>query len=101
MQRFKKASNEGFNYVFEKTLGAGAVVIVKMPSVTANKRGINDIGWQCDGDVTVKGTLSSTPKTTKLWTEIRDNDEINKTTTALKIINNGEACHIVIRAIFN
>lgn len=101
MQRFKRATNDGFNYVFEKALRAGDELIVKMPAVTANKRGINDIGWQCNGDVTVYGTLSSTPKTTELWTEIRDNDEVNKTTTALKIVNKGDACHIVIRAILN
>ncbi len=101
MQRFKRATTDGFNYVYEKALGVGDEIIVKMPSISANKRGINDIGWQCNGNVKLYGTLSTKPKETKLWTEIRDNDEVNKTTAALKIVNEGEACHIVIRAILN
>ena len=98
---FKKASSNGFNFVFEYDLKQGETVIVKMPTVTANKRGVNDIGWMCDGNVTLYGTLSENPKTTDMWQEIQDHDDINKVTSAIKIQNNGEDCTIIIRAIFS
>ncbi|MBQ5851658.1 MAG: hypothetical protein IIW54_12740 [Lachnospiraceae bacterium] len=98
---FKNTSN-AFNYVFEKDLKANETVIVKMPAVSANKRGINDIGWLSDGNVTLYGTLANHPESEKaLWQEILVNNEINKVTSALKIVNNGDACRIEIRAIFN
>ena len=99
---FERTTN-AFNFVFERNLKAGEEVIVKMPVVSANKRGINDIGWICNGDVTIKGTLAKNPKNPEaLWQEIRDFDEINKVTSALKIKNNGDTdCRIEIRAIFN
>ena len=98
---FSKTGNTGFNYVFEKDLAEREVLIVKMPSVSANKRGINDIGWLSDGNVTLYGTLARNPKSDKaLWQEIRINDEVNKVTSALKIVNNGGACRIEMRAIF-
>jgi hypothetical protein len=98
---FERTTN-AFNFVFEKDLAENETVIVKMPSVSANKRGINDIGWLSDGTVTLYGTLARNPKSEKaLWQEIRENDEINKVTSAIKIINNGAACRIEMRAIFN
>lgn len=100
---FERASgNSGFNFVFEKDLAANETVVVKLPSVSANKRGINDIGWLSDGDVTLYGSLAKNPKSEKaLWQEIRENDEVNKVTAAIKIVNNGGACRIEMRAIFN
>jgi hypothetical protein len=98
---FDRTTN-AFNFVFEKDLKANETVIVKMPPVSANKRGINDIGWLSDGNVTLYGTLARNPKSDKaLWQEIRVNDEVNKVTSALKIVNNGDACRIEMRAIFN
>lgn len=98
---FDRTTN-AFNFVFEKDLKANETVIVKMPPVSANKRGINDIGWLSDGNVTLYGTLARNPKSDKaLWQEIRVNDEVNKVTSALKIVNNGGACRIEMRAIFN
>lgn len=98
---FERTTN-AFNFVFERNLKAGEEVIVKMPAVSANKRGINDIGWASNGNVTIEGTLSKNPKNPDaLWQEIRDFDEVNKVTSALKIKNNGDACRIEIRAIFN
>ena len=92
----------GFSFVFEKDLKANETVIVKMPAISANKRGVNDIGWLSDGDITLYGTLSQNPKSEKaLWQEIRDNDEVNKVTSAIKIVNNGDACRIEMRAILN
>ena len=101
MKSFKKTAN-AFNYVFEYDLKEGEEVIVKMPVVSANKRGFNDIGWQANGDVTLYGTLSPNPKKEEeLWQEIRVNEEINKTVSAIKIKNNGGACRIVMRALLN
>lgn len=101
MDEFKRTTN-GFNYIYEKNLAAGETVIVKMPAVSSNKRGINDIGWQADGDLTLYGTLSSNPQSENaLWQEIRDNDEVNKTVSAVKIVNGSTPCNIVIRAILN
>lgn len=100
MKSFKRTTN-AFVYVFEDNLKADEEIIVKMPVVSPSKRGFNDIGWQTDGDVTLYGTLSSTPSTTELWQEIRENEEINKTVCAIKIKNEGEPCSIVIRALLN
>lgn len=97
---FRRVSN-AFNFVFERDLKEKETVIVKMPPVSPNKRGINDIGWLSDGDITLYGTLAGNPKSeTALWQEIRVNDEINKVISAVKIVNNGNACRIEMRAIF-
>lgn len=102
MVEFKKANFNGFNFVFEKHLKPKDEVIIKVPPVSANKRGINDIGWQSDGDVTIYGTLSNNPEKTTLWQRILDGDEINKTAYALKVVNDGQTeCDIIIRAILN
>lgn len=101
MDNFRKTTN-GFNYIYEKQLADNEIVILKMPTVSANKRGINDIGWQSDGDITLYGTLSSFPERNNvLWSKINDNDEVNKTVSALKIVNNSTTCKIVIRVIMN
>lgn len=101
LYEFDRAGTTGFNFVFEKDLKANETIIVKMPAISANKRGINDIGWMSDGDITLYGTLAKNPKSEQaLWQEIRVNDEVNKVTSALKIVNNGEACRIEMRAIF-
>ena len=98
---FDKSGTTGFNFVFEKDLEANETVIVKMPAVSANKRGINDIGWLSNGNVQLYGTLAKNPKSEKaLWQPIRDNDDVNKVTAAIKIVNNGDACRIEMRAIF-
>ena len=101
LYEFERTTN-AFNFVFEKDLKANEIIIVKMPAVSANKRGINDIGWLSNGDVTLYGTLARNPKSDKaLWQEIRVNDEVNKVTSAIKIENKGGPCRIEIRAIFN
>lgn len=97
--KFEQTTN-AFNYVFEKELKAKDEIVVKLPSVSANKRGINDIGWVSNGDVTLYGTLEKHPEKAVLWQEIREYDEVNKTTSFLKIKNNGADCKVVIRAIF-
>ncbi len=104
MLEFRRTTN-GFNYIFERELKPYETIIVKMPPISANKRGINDIGWQSDGEVTLCGTLSSRPDKlspdSELWQQIIDGHEINKTVNALKVKNGQKPCTIIIRAILN
>ena len=102
MDVFKHITN-GFHFVYEKELGAGEEVILKMPPVSPNKRGINDIGWQAEGDVILYGTLSSKPEDERaIWQEIQPFDEVNKTTAYIKIVNKGtNSARVTIRAILN
>ena len=74
-----------------------------MPVVSANKRGINDIGWQCDSDdVQIYGTLSHKPEKTTLWSEIKEDYLVNKTVSALKFVNAGSTkCNVFVRVILN
>lgn len=107
LYEFERTGTTGFNFVFEKDLEAGtpdnpSVIIVKMPPISANKRGINDIGWLSNGDVKLYGTLAKNPKSKNaLWQEIREYDEVNKVTAAIKIENKGGPCRIEMRAILN
>ena len=99
MLEFRKVTN-GFNFIFEKDLAAHESVIVKMPPVSSNKRGINDIGWQTNGNLKLYGTLSRNPESVKaLWQEINERDDVNKTVSAIKIVNGDSACNIAIRVI--
>ena len=101
MYEFKRSTN-GFAYTFEKSLAAHEQIIIKMPPVSPNKRGINDIGWVSNGTVALYGTISADPENTTLWQQIIDRDEVNKTVTALKAVNNGNSgCSIIIKAILN
>lgn len=101
MYQFKRITN-GFNYIFEKELIPNEKIVLKMPSISSNKRGINDIGWQTNGDVTLWGTISSKPESDNaIWQEIRDNDDVNKTISAIKIVNGSTKCRIAIRVILN
>ena len=99
---FERTTN-AFNFVFERNLKAGEQVVVKMPAGSANKRGINDIGWASNGNVSLEGTLARNPKDENaLWMPIASNEEINKVVSALRITNNDdEERRIEIRAIFN
>lgn len=102
LYEFDRSGTTGFNFVFEKDLKANETIIVKMPPISANKRGVNDIGWMSNGDVRLYGTLAKNPKSENaLWQEIRENDEVNKVTAAIKIENKGGACRIEMRVILN
>lgn len=101
LYEFENTSN-AFSFVFEKDLEEKETIIVRMPRVSANKRGVNDIGWLSNGNVKLYGTLAQNPKAENaLWQEIRDNDEVNKVTSAIKIENKGDACRIEMRVILN
>ena len=101
MQEFKRTTN-GFNFLYEGEIEANATLILKIPDVSPNKKSINDIGWQSDGDIKLFGTLSSEPESENaLWQEVKDGEEVNKTVYALKVVNMGDTCKIAIRVIFN
>lgn len=107
---FQRTTN-AFNFVFRYDLKEKETIIVKMPPVSANKRGINDIGWLCDQEelddngkpkIRLYGTLAENPRDGEsLVQEIHENYEINKTVSAIIVRNLGGACRIEMRAIFN
>ena len=108
--KFENTTN-AFNYVFAYDIPAKTTICVKLPVVSANKRGINDIGWASDAGldeydvpkIKLSGTLAKNPKDKNaIWQEIQANDEINKCVSALKIKNlDSKPIRIEIRAIFN
>ena len=99
MERFKRVSR-GFDLVYEEDVAANETIIVELPPVSPNKRGVDDIGWQTDGDITLYGTLASNPEDENtLWQEIKPGDAINNTVSAFKIVNGGSDCRVVIRTI--
>lgn len=104
MTEFKKSLN-GFSYTYEKELAANETVIIKMPPISPNKRGVNDIGWQTEGDqVELFGTLSANPESANaIWQKIMERDEVNKTVSALKVVNSSttSAGKVIIRVILN
>lgn len=87
LYNFKRDNGTGFEFYFEKELGAGEEIILKMPPISANKRAINDIAWQSENSVTIYATLSSSLNTA-LWSVLDDGDEINKCAQFIKIVAN-------------
>ena len=104
MYEFKRTTS-AFNYLFERNLQSGEEIIVKIPDISPNKRSINDIGWQSDTDdeIVLYATLSDEPESDNaIWQEIGSMCEINKTVSALKVVNVGTARHkILMRIIYN
>lgn len=96
-------TNHGFSYVFDTVMGGKESVVVQMPPVSPNKRGVNDIGWQTDGSATLYGTLCRNPESEDtLWQEIEPFDEVNKTIRAIKIVNEtANDCRVIVRVIMN
>ena len=102
MEKFERMTT-GVDYVYEETVGAGEIIYLKMPVVSANKRGVNDIGWQCDGDdVALYATMSRKPHKTELWSEVKENYVVNKTVSALKFENKDtKPCNLCVRVRLN
>lgn len=102
METFKNTTN-AFSYTYERTLAAGETVFLKMPPVSPNKRGINDVGWLATDNIELSATLQDNPTAEgTMWQQILTDDEINKTVKIIKIVNTGtESGKVVIRAIFN
>lgn len=101
--KWQKSTN-GFDYYFEKELAPGEEILLKMPAISPNKRGVNDIGWQVNGDIELWATLSYKPESASaIWTKIENYDEVNKTVSYIKIINNDEhnSGRVAIKALLN
>lgn len=101
MERFKSTDISSFVYSYDRVLKPNETVIVQMPRPSANKRSVNDIGWMSNSDgLTLYGTLSAHPsEESEMWQEISSFDEVNKTVSALKIINGPQVGRIIVRAI--
>lgn len=103
MTAFKNPSN-AFNLVYEDVIPPGETVYIKMPPVSSNKRGINDIGWQTDNnELILYGTLSGRPKKDDtMWDRIYTAQDVNKTTAYIKAVNpSDKEAKLIIRAIMN
>ena len=102
--KWQKSTN-GFDYYFEKELEPNEEILIKMPAISPNKRGVNDIGWQCDGgDIRLRATLSYKPESeSAIWTDIEDYDEINKTVSYIHVKNHDEhnSGRVALKAILN
>ena len=101
-KNFKNTSN-AFNYCFEGTVMPGEKQILKMPPVSANKRGINDIGFACEEGIILYATISAKAEgKDTIWQKINSFDEINKTTSYIMIENTSDkAQRVNIRVIMN
>ena len=106
---FNKEDTHAFNYYFLRRLAPGEYIL-RMPRVTPNKRGVNDIGFACDDGVTLLATFAGNYASDDvIWLEIQPFDEINKTVSFIKIQvaeRNSmgdaiESARINIRAILN
>ena len=99
---FVHYDNTGFNYKAEGDVKAGEEIILTFPKVTANRRGVNAIGWQIDGDAKLYATLSNTPERPEtIWQEIRDDEDINKTASAIKVVGVASSSNCYFRIILN
>ena len=100
---FRNDSNHGFNYYFDKKLEPGTYIL-KMPVVSSNKRGVNDVGFMCEDGVTLYGTLAKDYlDKNALWQRIQPFDTINKTVSYIRIdvADTVEKAVVNIRVILN
>lgn len=95
------SAHNGFSYYLNDTVPSGETRYVKMPAVSANKRGVNDIGFAYDDGIKLYATLSEDlPSESTIWQEIQPFDEINKTVAYIKVHNSSEtSARINLRAI--
>lgn len=97
---FVHYDNTGFSYKAEGDVNAGEEIILTFPRVTANRRGVNAIGWQIDGDAKLYATLSNTPEREgAIWQEIRNDEDVNKTAAAIKFVGGAGKSHCWVRII--
>lgn len=101
---FKVDRNTNFERYYEGNLNPHDIVYLPMPNVNANQRSVNDIGWQCDGDIRIYATLShkltDNDKET-LWSEVGTEQEINKTVQFLKIEGGETGGRVYVRVNIN
>ena len=102
IEKFYRVNN-AFMYNYKRTLIPGEVVFLKMPSVSPNARGVNDVGFAYETGIKLSATLHDKPEDdAAIWQEIQPHDEINKTVSYIKIENTGEKdAKVNIRALLN
>ena len=100
---FKKEDKgqHGFNFVYDEEVPANTEVLLRMPSVNAFTRSVNDIGWMTDGtNVDIYATLCEDLVSNTMWEKVEENYDINKTASGLRIVNSGSTpARVVIRVI--
>ena len=103
MEQFERSDEYGFRFTYEKSVPGNATVILKVPRVSPNKRGVNDIGYAFEEGIKLYATVSQHPeKITALWQEIKDFGDINKSTAYIKIVNTSGYSRVVnISAVLN
>lgn len=90
MDDFTRVTEHAFCYTYEKEIPAGETRLLKMRRPAPNKRGVNDIGFAYEDGITLYATLSEKPESdVAIWQEIQPFDEVNKTTSYIKIKNSG------------
>lgn len=86
-----KRKSTAFDYSAEIELSAGQTDYVEIPRVSINKKGVIDIGWQCDDDVTLYGTLSEEYDSPEaMWQEMIAGQEANRTLRYIKLVNTAD-----------
>ena len=95
----RKNTAYDFSAIIE--LEAGETEYFEIPSVSINKKGVIDIGWQSDDGITLYGTISEKYNSADtLWTEISDGEEVNRTIRYIKAVNTIDTKqHLYIRVI--
>ena len=98
----KDIETNAFNFFYDRILKPNEEVIVVLPRINPNARGVNDIGFTRDAPVKMFATIDHifiSPETQ--WQEIISN-RVNKTVRALKVRNEGsEATRFLCRVILN
>lgn len=99
---FKKEDNgqHGFNFVYDEEVPENTEVLLRMPSVNAYTRSVNDIGWMTDNEeVKIYATLCNNLVENTLWQEINASDDINKVISGIKVRTGSTPARVVIRVI--
>lgn len=86
-----KRKNTAYDYSAEIELEAGQTEYVEIPRVSINKKGVIDVGWQCDDEIMLYGTLSEKyDSTDTMWEEMGDGEGTNRTARYIKLVNTAD-----------
>ena len=94
----------GQSYFWQENIAPKESKIIDIPDVSVNKKSISDIGWQVSKDAaTVYVTIHpEADSSDAIWSEAESGSAVNRTVTALKIVNNGsETVTAAVRVNFN
>jgi len=88
-----------YSYYLEKPLNANETVIIGIPEVSPNKRSVRSIGYSGDDTIALYATISADPDNTAQWAQVPLGNDINLSTTAIKVVNGVNATTFSIRVI--